>query len=384
MVKPYKIALSVACIALLGTGIAGSVYYHDLQDAKADAISAVQDNKKAMSSLKTSIVNSAKYRKYQNNDVLPGDTGMIVKMSKSLNDASSDYNASHHMKYTDSMNLGEVETFVSNMRSDTARKDKESKSLDAITKDIASSHAKRLVLDEQSNVNSMVDSARKQLSDSEGNVDDNTSRTELSNAINDAVKTVKTNDINAMKKSESSLNEKITAVQTSVKARAARIEAEREAAAQAAANAAQQRTMQAAHGKSSYGSRNTTGKSPYGSRNATAGASPSGGSPSMIEVSSSSSCNGDTSSDACQEYVDRGGFVNISYYNGASNVYAAHRGLGGSTVLGWQVGQKVSIDGKVYTVTDKRYNVGASDVPTSGTYAQTCNTDGGRVLVGLQ
>ena len=93
MVKPYKIALSVACIALLGTGIAGSVYYHDLQDAKADAISAVQDNKKAMSSLKTSIVNSAKYRKYQNNDVLPGDTGMIVKMSKSLNNASSDYNS---------------------------------------------------------------------------------------------------------------------------------------------------------------------------------------------------------------------------------------------------------------------------------------------------
>lgn len=125
-------------------------------------------------------------------------------------------------------------------------------------------------------------------------------------------------------------------------------------------------------------------KSSYGSRNTTTGASPSGGSPSMIKVSSSSSCNGDTSSDACQEYVDRGGFVNISYYNGASNVYAAHRELGGSTVLGWHVGQKVSIDGKVYTVTNKKYNVGVSDVPTSGTYAQTCNTDGERVLVGLQ
>lgn len=373
LVKPYRIALSVVCIALLGIGISGIVYHHDLQDAKADAISAIHDNEKAKSSLKTSIDNSAKYSKYQNNDVLPNDTGMVVKMSKSFNNANSDYNSSRYMQRIDSMNLGGAKAFVSNMKSDTARKNKESKSLDAIAKDIESSHAKRLVLDEQSNVNKMVDSARKQLSGSEGNVDDNTLRTELSNVINDAVKTVKTNDINAMKKIESLLNEKITAVQTSVKARAARIEAEGGAAAQTAANAAQQRTIQAAHGKSSYGSQNTTTRT-----------SRSSGSPSMIEVSSSSSCNGDTSSDACQEYVDRGGFVNISYYNGASNVYAAHRGLGGSTVLGWHVGQKVSIDGKVYTVTNKRYNVGASDVPTSGTYAQTCNTDGGRVLVGLR
>lgn len=373
LVKPYKIALSVACMALLVAGIAGIVYYHDLQDAKADAISAIHDDKKAMSSLKTSIDNSAKASRYQNNDVLPNDTGMVVRISKSFNNASSDYNSSHHMKHIESMNLGETKTFVSDMRSDTARKNKESRSLDAIAKDIESSHAKRLVLDEQSNLNRMIDGARKQLSGSEGNVDDNTSRTELSRVINDAVKTVKTDDINTMKKSESSLNEKINAVQTSVKARAARIEAEREAAAQAAANAAQQRTIQAAYGKSSYGSRNTT-----------TGTSRGSGSPSMIGVSSSSSCNGDTSSDACQEYVDRGGFVNISYYNGASNVYAAHNGLGGSTVLGWQVGQKVSVDGKVYTVTNKRYNVGAADVPTSGTYAQTCNTDGGRVLVGLQ
>jgi hypothetical protein len=380
--KIPKIAISSLIFAAVGIGIGGTVYYHNLQNARADAITAISENKKSIGLLQNSIDASKDTSRYQEKDIMPDDKGMIVNMKDAERNADTDYSSSLYMKDINDMQLGEVKAFANTIRTDTSRKDTEAKMLNIVSTSMKKSHQKRVVSDTQSSLNNTIQQAKQKLQASNGNVDDNTARVKLQSLIDSASKLTSGNDVNAMNTSLKGINDTIGVVESNVQSRASRIAQEQQAAAALAAQQQQQAAaIQASSRSSSTASRSynrTTGK--YSSNRSTGNSAAN----STVNINAASACNGDTSSDACQEYVDRGGFVNISYYNGGSNVYAAHRGLGGRTVLGWQVGQKVNINGRTYTVTNKRYNVADNDVPKSGTYAQTCNTDGGRVLVGLQ
>lgn len=84
----------------------------------------------------------------------------------------------------------------------------------------------------------------------------------------------------------------------------------------------------------------------------------------------------------CQERVDQGGLVDLSAYGGATHVFAQHNSTGGDWINQLTPGQRVTIDGKQFTVND--YNdPNATIAPPSGYYAQTCHDGNQRRLVGL-
>jgi myosin heavy subunit len=359
-------------------GIGGAVYYHELRSARADTITAMTDNKKSMASLQNEIKSSKEESQYQEKDIMPDDKHMLITMKNAKKSADSDYYSSSTALYAKDINrlqLGEVKALDERLKADTTRKNMETKTLGLISDSMKKSHRKRLISDAQAHLKNAIQQAKQKLQSSNGNVDDNAARTKLQSLIDSSSKLTSGDDVNSMNASLKDINGTMSAVDADVQSRTNRIaQAQREASARAAAAAAA-----ASYNNTTpqYGSNSVSGGYSNGISSGTAANS-------TVSINASSSCNGDTSSDACQEYVDRGGFVNISYFNGSSNVYAAHNGLGGRTVLGWQSGQKVNINGKSYTVTNKKYNVQAWDVPKTGTYAQTCDANGQRVLVGLQ
>lgn len=378
MSKVAKIAISALAFMGVIAGIGGAVYYHELRSARADTITAMTDNKKSMASLQNEIKSSKEESQYQEKDIMPDDKHMLITMKNAKKSADSDYYSSSTALYAKDINrlqLGEVKALDERLKADTTRKNMETKTLGLISDSMKKSHRKRLISDAQAHLKNAIQQAKQKLQSSNGNVDDNAARTKLQSLIDSSSKLTSGDDVNSMNASLKDINGTMSAVDADVQSRTNRIaQAQREASARAAAAAAA-----ASYNNTTpqYGSNSVSGGYSNGISSGTAANS-------TVSINASSSCNGDTSSDACQEYVDRGGFVNISYFNGSSNVYAAHNGLGGRTVLGWQSGQKVNINGKSYTVTNKKYNVQAWDVPKTGTYAQTCDANGQRVLVGLQ
>jgi hypothetical protein len=336
----------------------------------------MSSDNKSIASLQNEINASKETSQYRQNDVMPADRLLLINMKTVKKSADSDYYSSSPALYKDIKNLKlrEAKTLAKNLRVDASRKASEAKALGIASDSIMKSHRKRVISDARTHLNNTIQQAKQKLQSSNGNVDDNTARTKLQSLIDSSSKITSGSDVNSMNASVKNINSTISVVDANVQSRTNRIaQAQQEAAARAAANAAAASSNTVLqYGGNGVSRGYSNGGSSWTAANPTA------------SINASSSCNGDTSSDACQEYVDRGGFVNISYFNGSSNVYAAHNGLGGRTVLGWQSGQKVNINGKSYTVTNKKYNVQAWDVPKTGTYAQTCDANGQRVLVGLQ
>lgn len=91
--------------------------------------------------------------------------------------------------------------------------------------------------------------------------------------------------------------------------------------------------------------------------------------------------NGEGQANTCQGAIDRGGMVDVQYYNGSTHIYSQHNGTGGEWMNNLKPGDTVSFGGKQYTVNN--YNEqGAKTAPSSGYYAQTCNENGNH-LIGL-
>ena len=91
--------------------------------------------------------------------------------------------------------------------------------------------------------------------------------------------------------------------------------------------------------------------------------------------------NGEGQANTCQGAIDRGGMVDVQYYNGSTHIYSQHNGTGGAWMNNLKPGDTVSFGGKQYTVNN--YNEqGAKTAPSSGYYAQTCNENGNH-LIGL-
>lgn len=81
----------------------------------------------------------------------------------------------------------------------------------------------------------------------------------------------------------------------------------------------------------------------------------------------------------CQGAVDQGGMVDIDYYGGKTHIYSQHNGTGGAWMNNLKPGDSVSFGGKEYIVNN--YNEqGATAAPFNGYYAQTCNENGNHII----
>ena len=81
----------------------------------------------------------------------------------------------------------------------------------------------------------------------------------------------------------------------------------------------------------------------------------------------------------CQGAVDQGGMVDIDYYGGKTHIYSQHNGTGGAWMNNLKPGDSVSFGGKEYIVNN--YNKqGATSAPFDGVYAQTCNENGNHII----
>ena len=87
----------------------------------------------------------------------------------------------------------------------------------------------------------------------------------------------------------------------------------------------------------------------------------------------------EATTNTCQGAVDQGGMVDIGYYGGKTHIYSQHNGTGGAWINNLKPGDSVSFGGKEYIVNN--YNEqGATAVPFNGVYAQTCNENGNHII----
>lgn len=87
----------------------------------------------------------------------------------------------------------------------------------------------------------------------------------------------------------------------------------------------------------------------------------------------------EATTNTCQGAVDQGGMVDIGYYGGKTHIYSQHNGTGGAWINNLKPGDSVSFGGKEYIVNN--YNEqGATAVPWNGVYAQTCNENGNHII----
>lgn len=248
----------------------------------------------------------------------------------------------------------------------------------------------RVVKDEQSRQRSIkakttllskLKDAEKLYSDSNGNVDDESSRKALKQWIDKTRSLLEDGKLSEGKiyETKTSDSKKVfSAVNQAMKYRSDRLEEE-------AALAAIQASYQPEQTESSGAVQAYQASQP--SYNATSYYQPQvQGTPQSASTQYRSDVNinctvPDGATNTCQGAVDQGGMVDISYYGGNTHIYSQHNGTGGAWINNLKPGDSVSFGGKEYIVNN--YNEhGATAAPFNGVYAQTCNENGNH-LIGL-
>lgn len=236
----------------------------------------------------------------------------------------------------------------------------------------------QMVKDEQSRQRSIkaktalmskLKDAEKLYSDSNGNVDDESSRKALKQWIDKTKSLLENGKLSEGKiyETKTSDSKKVfSAVNQAMKSRSDRLEEE-------AALAAIQASYQPEQTESSGAVQAYQASQP--SYNATSYYQP------QYRSDVNINCNvpDEATTNTCQGAVDQGGMVDIGYYGGKTHIYSQHNGTGGAWINNLKPGDSVSFGGKEYIVNN--YNEqGATAVPFNGVYAQTCNENGNHII----
>ena len=244
----------------------------------------------------------------------------------------------------------------------------------------------QMVKDEQSRQRSIkaktalmskLKDAEKLYSDSNGNVDDESSRKALKQWIDKTKSLLENEKLSEGKiyETKTSDSKKVfSAVNQAMKSRSDRLEEE-------AALAAIQASYQSGQTESSGAVQAYQASQP--SYNATSYYQPQTPQPASPRYSSdvNINCNvpDEATTNTCQGAVDQGGMVDIGYYGGKTHIYSQHNGTGGAWINNLKPGDSVSFGGKEYIVNN--YNEqGATAAPFNGYYAQTCNENGNHII----
>lgn len=232
-----------------------------------------------------------------------------------------------------------------------------SSSIDDGVRKVDDAVAAHRLRDARKNLETAAENGRKTLESSNGKVDDDNNRGQLSDVLNKTKATAASTDADAIGRTAKTLNDLIAKVNADVQSRA-----DREARQAAEALAAQR--VQTVQQAAAY--------SPSAASPAASGSARPG-------YSTSASCALDSAADHCQGAVDGGGLVDMSYSGG--HIYAQHNGTGGAWINGLQAGQTFTMNGSTYRVNGQSIE-GAQYAPGSGDWMQTCDGNGNH-LVGV-
>lgn len=233
-----------------------------------------------------------------------------------------------------------------------------SSSIDDGVRKVDDAVAAHRLRDARKNLETAAENGRKTLESSNGKVDDDNNRGQLSDVLNKTKATAASADADAIGRTAKTLNDLIAKVNADVQSRADR-------EARQAAQAQRVQTVQQAAASRS------TGYS-YAASPAASGSARPG-------YSTLASCALDSAADHCQGAVDGGGLVDMSYSGG--HIYAQHNGTGGAWINGLQAGQTFTMNGSTYRVNGQSIE-GAQYAPGSGDWMQTCDGNGNH-LVGV-
>lgn len=360
---------AVALIGVTSLTITGNVVHADqLRDADIRYSRAFAADKVGYDSLKTALSSAAPAAALKSSDVDdPGMLAMFQASYASTRGIEKPLYATANARGADENALDAASDRLDAQRVSYAT------AADGIrlnSTQVMASHHRRLVANAKAALDGEIAKARSLMSASEGNVDDESARTDLMNAIRKAV-AAPADDIHAMDSLRSSLTSAVNNATAAVSARSTRIQAEQRAAEASAG--ATTGSSQSSAGSHYSGSSSQS----YASRGASSSSGSTGG------YWSSGSCTPTADNDWCQGAVDTGGLINNSYYDGSTHIYAQHDLTGGDWINHLSNGQTFRLNGQTYKVMSNAVN--QTDVPLSGTYMQTCTNDGqGTRLVGIQ
>jgi hypothetical protein len=358
---------AVALIGVTSLTITGNVVHADqLRDADIRYSRAIAADRVGYDSLKTALSSAAPAAALKSSDVDdPGMLAMFQASYASTRGIEKPLYATANARGADENALDAASDRLDAQRVSYAT------AADGVrlnSTQVMASHHRRLVANAKAALDGEIAKARSLMSASEGNVDDESARTDLMNAIRKAV-AAPADDIKGMDSLRSSLTSAENGATAAVNARSARVQAEQRAAAEASAQA-------------SAGAYRSNGSSSYSGSSSRSYAS-SGSSSSAGGYWSSGSCTPTAENGWCQGAVDTGGLINNSYYGGATNIYAQHDLTGGDWINHLSNGQTFKLNGQTYKVVSNAVN--QTTAPSSGTYMQTCTNNGqGIRLVGIQ
>lgn len=330
--------------------------------------------------------NNAQESKYGVNDVVAGNEGKLVLDAYKINGkhAKKVLVGNSYVAHIDQLTLKELNSYISETLKDSTAKLDAVNQMHMMKSAIASSHKLRLIKDAQEKLKASVDKANATLNESNGKVDDNTSRQKLQHVVNEASNLLHENNVKALNDITSDIDRKVQAVKDTVQAhndRLAREEATRQAAYQEAAaasaarqSAVQSNSVQASHGNSRYsGSNGNSIRHSTGNRGYYSHAGSSSGASYSNGFSIGSSCSVDSAADHCQGAVNGAGHNSLTHLtdDSGTNIYAIHSNYGGSSTWGQN---SISINGKTHSLgAPFQTNVSPND---GKQYFQTCGPDG--------
>jgi hypothetical protein len=357
---------AVALIGVTSLTITGNVVHADqLRDADIRYSRAIAADRVGYDSLKTALSSAAPAASLKSSDVDdPGMLAMFQASYASTRGIEKPLYATANARGADENALDAASDRLDAQRVSYAT------AADGVrlnSTQVMASHHRRLVANAKAALDGEIAKARSLMSASEGNVDDESARTDLMNAIRKAV-AAPADDIKGMDSLRSSLTRAENGATAAVNARSTRLQAEQRAAEASA--------------QASTGSYRSNGSSSYSGSSSRSYAS-SGSSSSAGGYWSSGSCTPTAENGWCQGAVDTGGLINNSYYGGSTHIYAQHDLTGGDWINHLSNGQTFNLNGQTYKVVSNAVN--QTTAPSSGTYMQTCTNDGqGIRLVGIQ
>lgn len=248
----------------------------------------------------------------------------------------------------------------------------------------------RVVKDEQSRQRSIkaktalmskLKDAEKLYSDSNGNVDDESSRKALKQWIDKTKSLLENEKLSEGKiyETKTSDSKKVfSAVNQAMKSRSDRLEEEAALAAIQASYTQPEQAGSAGAAQAYQASQPSYNATSYYQPQAQ-GTSQSASTQYRSDVNINCNVPDEATTNTCQGAVDQGGMVDINYYGGKTHIYSQHNGTGGAWINNLKPGDSVSFGGKEYIVND--YNEqGATAAPFNGVYAQTCNENGNHII----
>ena len=238
----------------------------------------------------------------------------------------------------------------------------------------------QMVKDEQSRQRSIkaktalmskLKDAEKLYSDSNGNVDDESSRKALKQWI-DKTKSLLENGklsegkIYEMKTSDS--KKVFSAVNQAMKSRSDRLEEEAALAAIQASYSQPEQTESSGAVQAYQASQPSYNATSY-YQPQVQGTLQSASTQYRSDVNINCTVPDEATTNTCQGAVDQGGMVDIGYYGGKTHIYSQHNGTGGAWINNLKPGDSVSFGGKEYIVNN--YNEqGATAAPFNGVYVR--------------